>query len=622
VSSAAPAGQLRAEDVSFAYLGAVRAALRHIDLAVTPGEVVLVTGASGCGKSTLALALCGLIPSRVHGELRGRVMFGDMALSGMKPHEASQLVGMVFQNPNLQLINQTVQSEVAFGPENLALPQPEIAARVDWCLDVTGMAGMRKAAVITLSGGQKQRTAIAATLAMQPRILVLDEPLSDLDPVGAQEVLSTLQRLTRDRGTGVVIIEHRVDEVAPWADRVVLMDDGRVVLDKPPRAAWAERSPWLAAGVGIPDMIRLAHAVPEAFGSLLPLSVEEAAGALKDTWFEAALAAATAERHGGAAVPAPAPPPRPIPAGLPGSLNGAPAGPVAGTAPATDPAVLSWEGVSVEFDGKRAVDGVTLAVHEGEWVAVIGANGSGKSTLTGLPVGLGKPSAGVVRFRGQPVRPGKVFEHAAQVALLLQAADDMLFETTVLKELEFGFRFRARPKNPVLDVPEAIEFFGFGGREEDSPWELSQGGRQRLALAALLVGAPGVLVLDEPTTGQDADHMRAFLRLLDRVRARTGITIVTVTHDIRGLASRAARIVLLGEGRVRMDGPTSTVFARAGELARWGVLAPPLARLQVDLLGPATGDVLLDVDELAAAVLAHRPGAARAAPGGTGALRP
>jgi len=176
--------------------------------------------------------------------------------------------------------------------------------------------------------------------------------------------------------------------------------------------------------------------------------------------------------------------------------------------------VLSWDAVSVEFDGKRAVDDVTLTVDEGEWVALIGANGSGKSTLTGLTVGLGKPSSGVVRFRGQPVRPGKVFDHAAQVALLLQAADDMLFETTVLKELEFGFRFRARPKDPVLDVPDAIEFFGFGGREEDSPWELSQGGRQRLALAALLVGAPGVLVLDEPTTGQDADHMRAFLGCL------------------------------------------------------------------------------------------------------------
>jgi energy-coupling factor transporter ATP-binding protein EcfA2 len=597
VSSAAPAGQLRAEDVSFAYVGAARAALRHVNLGVAPGEVVLITGASGCGKSTLALALCGLIPSRVHGELRGRVMFGPTALSGMQPHEASQLVGMVFQNPNLQLINQTVQSEVAFGPENLALPQPEIAARVDWCLDVTGMAGMRKAAVVTLSGGQKQRTAIAATLAMRPRILVLDEPLSDLDPVGAQEVLATLRRLARDGGTGVVIIEHRVDEVAPWADRVALMDDGRVVLDQPPRTAWAERGPWLATGVGIPDTVRLAHAVPGAFGSRLPLSVVEAADAVKDTWFEAALAAAAAERRNVAGVPT-------------------------GQPPDPRPPVLSWEGVSVEFDGKRAVDDVTLAVNEGEWVALIGANGSGKSTLTGLTVGLGKPSAGVVRFRGQPIRPGKVFDHAAQVALLLQAADDMLFETTVLKELEFGFRFRARPKDPVLDVPEAIEFFGFGGREEDSPWELSQGGRQRLALAALLVGAPGVLVLDEPTTGQDADHMRAFLRLLDRVRARTGITIVTVTHDIRGLASRAARVVLLGDGQVRADGPASQVFAMTGDLIRWGVLAPPLARLQSELLGPAAVDVLLDVDELASAALAHRPDAAHAGSPGAGALQP
>jgi len=595
VSAARAAGELRAEDVSFAYVGAARAALRHVDLGVSPGEVVLITGASGCGKSTLALALCGLIPSRVHGELRGRVVFGTTPLSGLKPHEAAQLVGMVFQNPNLQLINQTVQSEVAFGPENLALPQPEIAARVDWCLDVTGMAGMRKAAVVTLSGGQKQRTAIAATLAMRPRVLVLDEPLSDLDPVGAQEVLGTLRGLARRGGTGVIIIEHRVDEVAPWADRVVLMDDGRVLLDEPPRTAWADPRPWLAAGVGIPDMARLAHAVPGAFGSQLPLSVEEAAGALRDTWFEAALATAAARRAPRAARPA-------------------------GAGVTAGPRVLAWDGVSVEFEGKPAVDDVTLAVDEGEWVALIGANGSGKSTLTGLAAGLGKPSGGTVRFRGQPVRPGKVFEHAAQVALLLQSADDMLFETTVLKELEFGFRFRARPKNPVLDVGEAIEFFGFAGREDDSPWELSQGGRQRLALAALLVGAPGVLVLDEPTTGQDADHMRAFLRLLDRMRARTGITIVTVTHDIRGLASRAARVVLLGEGRVRMDGPTGQVFAATAELARWGVLAPPLARLQSELLGPAARDVLLDVDELAGAVLAHQP-AARAASGGTGAAR-
>jgi energy-coupling factor transport system ATP-binding protein len=583
--------ELSARDVSFAYLGARRAALRHVNLDVAEGEVVLVTGTSGCGKSTLALALSGLIPARVRGELRGAVMCGGSKLSGLPPHRASQLVGMVFQNPNQQILCQTVVSEVAFGPENLALPQPEIAARVEWCLEVTGLAGLRTAATVTLSGGQKQRTAIAATLAMQPRFLVLDEPLSDLDPVGAQEVLSTLRRLARDEGTGVVVIEHRVDEVVPWADRVVLMEDGRILLDRPPRTAWDDTASWAKSGAGVPDLVRLARAVPDAFPAGPALSVPEATETLRGTWVVPALAAAVRE------------------ATVRDGRNPGTAG-----AHTPDDALLSWDGVTVEFGAKRAVDDVTLGIAEGEWVAMIGANGSGKTTLAGLTVGLTAPTRGTVRFRGKQVRPGRVYEQAAQVALLLQAADEMLFEETVLGELRFGTRFRNLPADPVLDVASAVELFGFRGFEEASPWELSQGGRQRLALAALLVGAPGVLVLDEPTTGQDAEHMRAFLELIDRVRERTGLTIVTITHDIRGVATRASRVVLLGDGRVRADGPPGQVFGRTAELTRWGVLAPPLARLQTEILGTlpdGTGDVppegvLLTVDDLASGMLAHR----------------
>ena len=592
--------ELVAEDVSFAYLGAATAALRHVSLAVSAGEVVLITGVSGCGKSTLALALCGLIPSRVSGELRGRVVLNGQVLSQLAPHQASQQVGMVFQNPNVQLINHTVQGEVAFGPENLALPQPEIARRVNWCLDVTGMSGLRKASTVTLSGGQKQRTAIAATLAMQPRVLVLDEPLSDLDPVGAQEVLGTLKRLAKDEGTGVVIIEHRVDEVAPWADRVVLMDAGRVLLDQPPRLAWADSALWAETGVGTPDVVQLAHILPDAFTAGVPLSVEEAVSQLADSWLVPALAHAASVRgvHGkrlgvaGDRV-------------LPGGLRADDGQSLSARVPDGRPPVLAWDGVSVDFGTNRAVDNVSLAIGEGESVAMIGANGSGKSTLTGLTVGLGTPSAGQVFFRGQVIRPGKVFEHAAQVALLLQAADEMLFEDTVIAELRFGSRFRALPPDPVLTVDEAIAFFGFTGLEQMSPWALSQGGRQRLALGALLVGAPGVLVLDEPTTGQDAQHMRSFLRLLEAVRERTGLTVLTVTHDIRGLASRAERIVLLGDGQVQMDGPARHVLARTEELKGWGVLAPPLARLQVMLLGQCN-DVLLTVAEVAAAATRYR----------------
>jgi energy-coupling factor transport system ATP-binding protein len=570
-----------------------------VDLAVLPGELILITGASGCGKSTLALALAGLIPARVQGELRGAVRFGGRPLSGMAPHDAAQHVGLVFQNPSLQLINMTVQSEVAFGPENLALPQPEIAARVDWALDVTHMAGLRQATVLTLSGGQKQRTAIAATLAMRPRVLVLDEPLSDLDPIGAQEVLGTLRRLAREHGTGVVVIEHRVDEVVPWADRIVLMHDGRIVMDRPPRGAWDDPAPWATTGVGIPDVVRLARAVPAAFPDGAPLSVDEAVTTLRGGWFAAALAS----RAAGATVSGGAGRGGSVPAGTgsPSLLNKA-------------HPVLSWQHVSVRFGATTAVDDVSLEIGDDEWVALIGANGSGKSTLTGLAVGLGTPASGTVSFRGRPIKPGRVFEHAAQVALLLQAADEMLFATTVLDELEFGFRFRARPAEPVLDVPGAIEFFGFSGLEQASPWELSQGGRQRLALGALLVGAPGVLVLDEPTTGQDADHLRAFLALLDRIRDRTGLTVLTVTHDMRAVASRASRVVLLGEGRVRLDGTPSQVFARTSQLAACGILAPPLARLQSELLGEID-EVLLTVEDLAAAAQSGQPDPAGKATG-------
>jgi len=568
-----------------------------VNLAVEPGELILVTGASGCGKSTLALALAGLIPARVHGELRGRVCFGGQPMSGLAPHDAAQHVGLVFQNPNLQLINMTVQSEVAFGPENLALAQPEIAARVSWALAVTGMSGLRAATVLTLSGGQKQRTAIAATLAMRPQILVLDEPLSDLDPVGAQEVLGTLRRLAREHGTGIVVIEHRVDEVVPWADRIVLMRDGRIAADRPPRGAWDDREPWLATGVGIPDVVRLAQAVPGAFPDGPPLSVGEAADGLRGGWFAAALA----ERAVNNGRPGPRRPPGPPVAagtGMSGFQNGS-------------RSVLSWEHVSVEFGLKKAVDDVSLQIGDGESVALIGANGCGKSTLTGLTAGLGTPSSGTVLFRDRPIRPGRVFEHAAQVALLLQAADEMLFAQTVQEELAFGLRFRARPAQPVLDVAGAVEFFGFAGMEQLSPWELSQGGRQRLALGALLVGAPWVLVLDEPTTGQDADHLRAFLALLDRIRERTGLTVLTVTHDMRAVASRASRVVLMGDGRIRLDGPPGQVFARTDELAACGILAPPLARLQTELLGPLAGEVLLTVADLAAAA-GVRAGAAAA----------
>lgn len=567
------------EDLSFAYRGATRPNLDHIDLSIAPGELVLLTGVSGCGKSTLALAMAGMIPSQVEGEVRGRVHCQGHPIGPVPVREASRFVGLVFQNPNLQLFHQRVESELAFGPENLCLPGPEIGSRVAHALEATGIGALRMSTIATLSGGQKQRTSIAATLAMGPGVLVLDEPLSDLDPVGCQEVLGTLRLLASDDGVAIVLIEHRVDEVLGFCDRVVLMDDGAIVLDAPVAEAFDDLSPWRDTGVGVPDMIRLSRALPSVFaGGPEALTPGQAAAALAGTAFTDRLRAA---------------------------LRGPdPSRPAIGGAPAA----LSWESVEVGFGGRPVLDGLTLSLQTGSWTALVGANGSGKTTLIHTAVGLQAPDRGRVSVLGRAVDTRRVGAQSGRVALLLQAADEMLFGRTVAEELRFGDTHRrAAPGSPRLALDAIAQAFGFDELGELSPWQLSQGGRQRLALAAQLVGAPAVLILDEPTTGQDNEHRGAFMALLDAVRERTDMTLLMVTHDMRSVASRAERLIVLGDGTPQLDGTPRAVFARGAELARWGVLSPPTARLQCELIGDDARWVALDVEELLSVIASAAP---------------
>src|SRR5579885_1740036 len=245
---------VRIHNVSFSYAGSSQSVLQAINLTIPEGEFVLLAGPSGCGKSTLALAVAGLIPSRIAGHLQGGIYFGERNVSAMNIHEVSQHIGMVFQNPEEQLIHLDVESEVAFGPENLALPRAEIAQRVSESLAFTGMQTWRKQEIFALSGGQKQRVAISATLAMRPGVLVLDEPTSDLDPVGTQEVLQVLRTLNKQYGMTIVLVEHKVDEVIAWVDRVLLMDQGLSVVDAPPRNAFDDIQLWHNLGVSVPQM--------------------------------------------------------------------------------------------------------------------------------------------------------------------------------------------------------------------------------------------------------------------------------------------------------------------------------------------------------------------------------
>jgi energy-coupling factor transporter ATP-binding protein EcfA2 len=578
-----PGGTLRAVIESFGYEPGGRPVLADIDLSVRTGELVVVAGPSGSGKSTLAAALAGLIPQRIGGIFRGRVTWEEpggrpVDLTSLPLHEAAQHVGITFQNPEYQLIQYQVDAEVAFGPENLGLPHDEVVARVHQALDLTGIRALASAGIATLSGGQKQRVAIAAALAMAPPMLVLDEPTSDLDPVGTGEVLAVLHRLSHQSGRGVVVVEHKLDEAARYADRVVLLVDGRVVLDDHPRRAFMPTDRWRLAGVRPPELVSIAEELPGWFGSDVPLTVDEAAAHLEG-------------RQLGRLQPSPAPDQ---------SAGGCPAaGPGPGVGHDASSA-FEAAGLSVLFKGQPALREVSIRVAVGEWVAVVGANGSGKSTLAATLMGFVPPDSGTVRCFGRPVRPGRIPPQAELAGYLFQNVDDMLFSETVAAELRFTATHRL-PAASEAPVPEQIAaLIGLAQRMDAHPYAISGGERQRLALGALLTRAPRGLILDEPTTGLDEAHATALFDLLASVRTSLGeLTCLLITHDMRLVARFADRVIALRDGAVVLDDTPRRAFAQPELLLSCGVLPPPVSVLHC-LLDAEAGEVALNPAELLA----------------------
>ncbi len=563
---------LRIDSLSFAYQDTSSSVLKDIDLTIPSGQFVLLAGPSGCGKSTLALALAGLIPTRIAGDMEGNIYLDQKHIGGMEINEVSQYIGMVFQNPDNQLIQIDVESEVAFGPENLALPHAEIEHRVRQALEYTRMEHLAQQEIFALSGGQKQRVAISATLAMRPNVLVLDEPTSDLDPVGTQEVLSVLRALNKQYGMTIVLIEHKVDEVIPWVDRVLLMDAGRIVVDAPPRNAFADIPLWDALGVSVPQMVRLARAIPDVFHGETPLSVDEAYNALADT----SLAHYMRQRNSAIQ-----------------QMNA-----LTLSFPTREPAqnAVSWENVGLSFGMKHVLNDVNVNVSPEEWVAIIGPNGSGKTSMASLAMGFLAPTSGTVRHRGKPVVAGSISRQAEKMAYLFQAADTMLFSATVEREFLFGANNRRKRKGEMLySVDELLKMVDLEAHRQDNPFQLSHGQRKRLAIGVLLARYPEVLILDEPTTGQDEGHARTFLQFLEQLRQKQKFTYIMISHDMQAVAQYASRVVVLHEGRVALDGPPEQVFSHVDQLAASNILPPPIALLHARLCNGEATRVALDV---------------------------
>lgn len=527
-------------------------ALRNVNLSVPEGQFLAVLGHNGCGKSTLAKHFNAILTPT-----SGKVTVDGIDTADEdRLFDIRQTVGMVFQNPDNQLVATIVEEDVAFAPENLGVPPEEIRVRVDNALKQVDMYEFREHAPHQLSGGQKQRIAIAGIIAMQPRCIVMDEPTAMLDPKGRREVMKTIKRLNMEHGITVILITHYMDEAAQ-ADRVVVMDNGSVLMDDVPRNIFARADELRAVGLDVPQ-------VTELCGMLRKKGINIS----KEIIFEDECAAAiemlplnrkTADMTKTVAV----------------KLVGS------GEEAARLENLTYKYSIGTPFE-KTAVDNVDLTVNKSEFVGIIGHTGSGKSTLIQHLNGLVKPTSGLVFIDGKDIwgKDVNIRDIRFKVGIVFQYSEHQLFEETVAKDISYG------PKNMGLAggeldarVKSAAESMGISHLLEKSPFELSGGQQRRVALAGVLAMDPEVLILDEPAAGLDPKGRDKILSLIKRYHEQSGKTVLLVSHSMEDIVKFATKVLVMNKGKVFCYDETDKVFERTDDLVKIGLDVPQITRL-------------------------------------------
>jgi energy-coupling factor transport system ATP-binding protein len=596
---------IRFDRVSVTYDGAASPVLRDVNLDIDEGELCLVIGHTGSGKSTLLGAVNGLVPHFTGGTLAGRVTVGGRDTARFRPRELADVAGGVGQDPQAGFVTDTVEEELAYTMEQLAVDPAAMRTRLEETLDLFGLAGLRQRALSALSGGQQQRVAIGAALTAHPRVLVLDEPTSALDPASAEDVLAAITRLVHDLGVTVMLAEHRLERVLPYADRAVyLPGDGTVTVGDPATVlACAQPGPPVA------ELGRLAGWEP------LPLSVRDA-------------------RRRAPALRARLPDPPPV------------VHHVSRNRPGASPAVDA-RGIVVRYGSLVAVRGASLALYPGEVTALMGRNGSGKSSLLWAIQGTGQRAAGTVRAGGAKAGgakaggaqaggaqaggaqaggagtgearadPAGLAPAAARrlVGLVPQTPADLLYLDTVDAELSQADK-DARPGTgagaggAVDGAPgdaagtradgapggsrpsrEILDEIAPGIPPDAHPRDLSAGQQLALVLAIQLTAAPAAILLDEPTRGLDYQAKAGLTAALDRLAGR-GHAIVVATHDVEFAARSCDRVVVMAEGEIITDGPAAAVLTASPTFApQVAKILAPLPYLTVPQIAAALGQV-------------------------------
>lgn len=541
------------QELTYTYPHSEQPSLNRVNLGVETGKFIVIMGASGAGKTTLTLCLNGLIPQLLEGRLQGEIKVAGLDVSKYRTQTLAQRIGMVFQDPESQIIGLTVEEDVAFAPRNFRLPEDEIQQRVQEALSRVRLSGYESRQTETLSGGEKQRLAIAGVLAMRPDILVLDEPTSELDPVGRAEVFATLDDLRQEKELTIIIVEPWAEEILERADEVVVLSQGEIAWQGNPALLF--RNLPLLQELGLrPIPISTPFWTLYKKGSIkeqeIPLNVSEALETFRKVL-----------RRGGHFKDYRKVEPKHLLHHL--ELN------------------LAVEIRNLQHcygNAEPTLKGINLSIEPGEFVALLGANGAGKSTLTKHLNGLLKPTKGEVWVSGKDTKDFSTAELARYVGYVFQNPDHQIFEPSVEKEITYGLKNAGLKEIEIKKrVEEALEFAGLQAFRQVHPLTLGKGERQILAVASILALHPEILVIDEPTSGLDWTEAQKVMGLVAKLH-KQGATIIMITHDMEYVAEYAERVVILSQGEILIEGDPKTVFKESERLLDASIVPPQIVQ--------------------------------------------